>query len=483
MICSALAVDVRVGLVGDETTADHDLPRELAKAVDHSTWWHVDATVRAVTGTERTLVEHARLLDQPDYRAVFEAQPDVVVLQERLDVLMAAADSQDATTSMQAARELHERIQGQGAETWLWAPSAGPDASAEDQALVDARVREMALELGGDVGIVPVGAVFSRVTRVHVDGGYDALFDRSGRLSYHGSYLARCVIATSLTGRLCQTNPGHGVRNLSYDVVVELAFEDWPMPWASTWAEDPSMEHPWRWQHRRVSESGEVDALQVGSEFVGATLHIPAPESFRIGMLRLGEQSEVLVDGTLQLGSLSASRMPAGNPARVFIRPGGRLEVEDLVADLVEFQVPSELRITRSSTSLSVDGPLVDLAPGVTIEGGMYTAVASSVLLEPGTPVDVSGRASIRGPVITRSNAPGVLLIANDIESSTQIDGVGPGLYGDVTVRDDGREQLEILEGVEVSTGCTSTGGAPFAMWWAVLLWRRRSRSGVTSGG
>lgn len=192
---------MRVLFIGNSYTYYHSMPRmveELAQAAGQ------EVETRAFTRGGATLME---LEMHPELRALWNEKWDYVVLQEHSTLGLSAWNGDltvnDGAYFLQGARLLAQRAKASNAKVILfatWARKKHP----EFQAFLDYGYTAAAREISAV--IAPVGQAWETIREQQPNL---ELFDPDGtHPSLNGSYLAACVILSTMFGKPCLGLPG-----------------------------------------------------------------------------------------------------------------------------------------------------------------------------------------------------------------------------------------------------------------------------------
>ena len=408
LLSIALAADEEVLFIGNSyTSANHldSLWGDLAvEGNEH--WSSVETKTLAQGG--RTLAEHweAAQDDSTDWYTSLHRQWNHVLLQDQSQIPSFPQTHSLVVASTEGAIGLNGLIEAQGAETLFlltWGrrdgdaqnPDLNPDYETMQANLLAGYLRYVDATSTDERSswLAPVGLAFGAVKDADGQEAFEALYAGDGsHPSPLGTYLAACVVYTTVTGRsavgLPMDEDWSHLQEAASVTVLDEPFSEWSYPWVwDTLPEDGVVGGDWM---RPLVELGSAAAQDV--ELIDARLWI-AEEGSLTGNVTVDALSELvvrgalvgnvdgpvlLVDGVLETSSVGALVQTGGllrtdgltvegsaTLGEVEVEEGDLIIITAASFDLAGLVVPEEVLVDLDGTTLTLSWPSEEVDTGL----------------------------------------------------------------------------------------------------------------------
>ena len=249
------ASDTDILFVGNSYTQSNQLHATVVELLEEGVWNDVESAT--LTGGGLKFTDHLqRSVNNSTWNQSLHSNYDWVFFQEQSQVPGFPATEQVWTDSRNAFVQLDDLVEAQGGSTFLfmtWGRKDGdsmntwlyPDFETMQDLLIDGYLAYAAeaSQANRPIYMANVGSAFAYM-KIHHSELFEGLYSGDGsHPSYNGSYLAACVMYSSITGRssLGMTAGAPDMAEIyqsaSDAVVIEQPFGDFDYPWA--WKELP----------------------------------------------------------------------------------------------------------------------------------------------------------------------------------------------------------------------------------------------------
>ena len=256
ILCTLLfASQSDIVFVGNSYTQSNQLHQMVELLLEEGAWSNVETT--ALTGGGLKFTDHLqRSVQNSNWNQSLNEPSDWVFFQEQSQIPGFPATEQAWLDSRNAFVQLDDLVEAQGGSTFLlmtWGRRDGdsmntwlyPDFETMQDLLMDGYLAYAmeAAQPNRPIYMANAGSAFAYM-KTHHSEYFEGLYSGDGsHPSYNGSYLAACVIYSSITGRstMAMTSGAPAMaeiyQSVADSVVIDQPFGDFVYPWA--WSELP----------------------------------------------------------------------------------------------------------------------------------------------------------------------------------------------------------------------------------------------------